>query len=74
MKTLKTWIARLLIFLILIFPFISKGFVVPKNPSGSELGKAIGENIINWILFWMELVEGIVRTFQKVINSKAPGL
>jgi hypothetical protein len=50
---------------ILILPFFEKGVAIPDKISGQEIGKAIGENLRNWLTFYAELIESFARSFLK---------
>jgi hypothetical protein len=50
---------------IVILPFFEKGVVFPAKISGKEIGKAIGENVRNWLTFYAEVIESFTRSFLK---------
>ncbi len=64
-KIVKTVLLLIFIFL----PFIVKGVVFPDSTAGITLGKALGQNIVNWMSYWLEFFRGLVQVlYEQVIK------
>lgn len=66
-KLVKWFLVSLLIVFLFILPFVDKGVVLPEAAKGIALGEAIGENLRNFAIYWLEFLKGLVQ------GLKGPG-